>query len=246
MPSKLKIIVGSLTLLLGLPAIAGPLQAPTDGFVRQTITPEDIAPTAFAQWNDGQEQPLKVQDGAKHVMWTSKSEPSWDGVKFGEGKNTGLRHLRIGFTRAVPIGSVLVRAGGQLSFLKPVAASPGRLNDESQWLPATRISERQPTNKEVGREEYAVWVLPKGTTTRALRFTHNADAADREYHGWLGSVYILADRVANVAPFAVVSASANAEKADHLVNDSNDGTWARGTMARKGRSKWSRHSTRRR
>ncbi len=205
---------------------AGPFQAPADGFAHQTITPEDIDPAAFTQWTDGEEQPFKVQDGAKHILWTTKSEPSWDGVKFGEGKKPGVRHLRIAFTRAVPVGSVLARAGGQLSVLKSTAAYPGKIDDDTQWIPATRLVDRQISTGEARQPDYAVWVLPESTTTRALRFTHTAELTDREYHGWLGSAYILAPRVANLAPFAIVNTTSNADKADRINNNSDDITWA--------------------
>ena len=50
-----------------------------------------------------------------------------------------MRHLRIGFNEPLPIGSVLVRGGGALSVLKPDAAYPGDLADDSQWIAAERI-----------------------------------------------------------------------------------------------------------
>ena len=43
--------------------------------------------------------------------------------------------------------------------------------------------------REVDGEGYAVWVLPAGTKTRALRFSHTPAAGDWESAGWLGGVW---------------------------------------------------------
>jgi len=87
----------------------------------------------FKQWVDGNETPVAdetAKDGPASVLWTETSKPDWRGVKFGEGKATGVRHLRIGFTKEVQIGSVLVRGGGVLSVLKREVPYPGDLADE--------------------------------------------------------------------------------------------------------------------
>lgn len=55
---------------------------------------------------------------------------------------------------------------------------------------------------EVGADGFALWVLPPGTMTRALRFTHTAQPTDKLYAGALGGVLVLAERVANLAPRA--------------------------------------------
>ena len=182
--------------------------------------------SAFASWADGREQSVTLKNGPRHVTWTQTSQPEWDGVTFGESKISGVRHLRIGWKTPLPTGTIMVRGGGQLSVLKPEAQFPGRLDIEADWLPAQRLKEGQISRDEVGREEYALWVLPPHTITRALRFTHTSMPIDRSYAGWLGGVYVLSQRLANIAPQAVASASGSNDKALKLNNESNDGTWS--------------------
>ena len=55
------------------------------------------------------------------------TKPEFRGVKFGDGRVVGVRHLRIGFTESIAVGSVLVRGGGVLSVLKADAAYPGNV-----------------------------------------------------------------------------------------------------------------------
>lgn len=212
-----------LALLLAL--AAGPAAAAPAGAFGTPLAADNLDPAAFCEWVDGAERPLDVKDGPRHVVWTQTTAPEWDGVRFGDSKQAGVRHLRIAWKAPLAVGSVLVRAGGRLSVLKPGAAYPGNLADDAQWIPAVRLAGREVTRKEAGREEYALWVLPPGTTTRALRFTHDAAATDREYAGWLGGAALLTGRYANMAPQAFASARANSEKAGRINDGTNNGTW---------------------
>ncbi len=67
--------------------------------------------------------------------------------------------------------------------------------------------------------------FPPGTVTRAMRFTHVAALSDKEYSGWLGGAEVLSERMANIAPQALASASSRNEAAALINNDSDDGTW---------------------
>jgi hypothetical protein len=133
--------------------------------------------------------------------------------------------LRIGFAQDVTVGSILVRGGGVLSVLKPDAAYPGDLADDSKWLSADRLIDARVARKEVDNEGYALWVLPPGTTTRALRFSHSPAAGDREAAGWLGGVWIRQERLANVAPQAFVQSTARDDVSARLVDESNNRQW---------------------
>ena len=113
----------------------------------------------------------------------------------------------------------MVRGGGQLSVLKEGAASPGDLSREGDWEPAERIRSGAGHREEVGREEYAIWTLPKRFATRALRFTHTAQPADPKYAGWLGGALVLGERLTNVAPQAQVLASARDEVASRITDE---------------------------
>src|SRR5437868_6274791 len=163
---------------------------------------------AFAQWVDGKEIPISAKGGPLAVVWSLNSKPDWQGVKFGEGLAAGVRHLRIGFTEGLDIGSVLVRGGGVLSVLKPGSVYPGDLTDDSQWTPAARVVNGEVSRNPVDNEGYAVWVLPPGTKTGALRFSHVPTPGDRELAGWLGGVWIIEQRLANLAPQALAQSAA--------------------------------------
>lgn len=183
---------------------------------------------AFTQWVDGKESPLseaQAKGGPSAVVWTEKTRPEWRGVKFGEGREVGVRHLRIGFSDLTAIGSVLVRGGGALSVLKADAAYPGDLADDSQWIPAERIVDEYVSRQEVDVEGYALWVLPAGTKTRALRFSHVPKPGDREMAGYLGGLWILGSRLCNVAPQSLAQTTQRDDASAMLVDESNNRTW---------------------
>ena len=183
---------------------------------------------AFTEWVDGQETAVpeaEAKGGPSALVWGEKSRPEWRGVRFGEGRSAGVRHLRLGFAEPVALGSVLVRGGGALSVLKPTAAYPGQLADEGQWLPAERLVGRAAGRQEVGAEGYALWVLPPGTQTRALRFSHTPSPGDRESSGYLGGVWLLAPRLGNLAPQALAQTVARDDVSAKLVDETNNRTW---------------------
>jgi hypothetical protein len=189
------------------------------------LAAEMLDPAAFAQWVDGTESRIEVAEGPRHLLWTRGTAPQWDGMRFGEGRRPGVRHLRVAWMKPLRIGAVLVRGGGQLSVLKSEATYPGNLANDGQWISATRIKGRQVCRDEVQQEEYAIWVLPPQTMTRALRLTHTAEATENIYSGWCGGLFVLEQRVANVAPQATASATSRTESADRITNETNDGTW---------------------
>ena len=187
---------------------------------------ENLDANAFASLFAGVETPMTgTEGGSAAAMWTNNPLRDWRGVTFGNAATPGVRYLRIGFKAPLTVGSVLVRGGGSLSVLKSNAAYPGKLDEESQWVPATRLLKDQASKVEVDREEYAIWNLPPGTQTRALRFTHTANPADPAYAGWLGGAYLFSERLTNIAPEATVSASAREEEAGKVNDNSSNKTW---------------------
>lgn len=164
--------------------------------------------------------------GPREVVWCGQSRPHWSGVTYGAGRAPGTRHMRLGFTETVPVGSVLVSGGGALSVLKAEAAYPGDLSDDSQWLPAKRLVHGVESDAEVAAGAYGLWVLPPGTTTRALRFSHSPGPSDRETAGRLAGVWLLRDRLGNVTPQAVVQSRARDDVSMKLADESNNQTWA--------------------
>ncbi|HEV7866996.1 MAG TPA: hypothetical protein VGO90_04905 [Chthoniobacteraceae bacterium] len=224
----LRSLIVSVALLAALASTVA--QAAEDGFATPIEAPA-LDASAFAEWVDGAEKSISARGGDKAhtatwVIWTKTTQVGHSGVSFGDSKTSGRRHLRIGFHTAIPVGSVLVKGGGQLSVLKAAAAYPGNLGDESAWQAAQRLADGKSTSEEVReRSEFAVWVLPAGTHTRALRFTHTAAPADKEYAGSLAGAFVLSERVTNIAPQALTATSSRNEAA-HLVNNRNDdGLW---------------------
>ncbi|QDU94739.1 NHL repeat-containing protein [Lignipirellula cremea] len=197
-----------------------------------TISPEQIDPAATAVWVDGKTtalDPDQRETNPLWVLWTSspKLHPGHNGMAFGAGKLPGPRHLRIGLKEPATIGSVLVKGGGAVSVLRPTATAPGDLADDTQWLPASRLGVSGIHRDEAGRDDLAIWVLPPGTKSQAIRFTHLAAPADSVYEGYLGGVLIAPQRWANLAPMAAPAAESNHRYADRIINGKSDqwNTW---------------------
>jgi len=186
----------------------------------------DLDASTFAQWVGGREKPLEAKNGPRHVMWTRDSRPEWNGLSYGDSKQTGPRHMRIGFKKSVTIGTVLARAGGTVSVLKKSADYPGDLDNDAHWVAAERIQGRTVTRRADAKgDEIALWVVPPGTATRAIRFSHNPRPTDKTYAGWLGGVSVISERVASLSSQATASASADNEKAGRI-NDGMHGQYA--------------------
>ncbi len=185
--------------------------------------------SAFRQWVAGAE--LAIPDGEPgkggptSVVWTKGRSLHFRGVTYGAGRDPGQRHLRIGFRQPIEVGSVLVSGGGMLSVLKAEASYPGDLADESLWVRAERLIGEKVGHDEVNAGSYALWSVPAGTKTRALRFSHEPAAGDRENAGTLGGVWINAGRTGNVAPQALVQSVARDDVSAKLVDGTNNGTW---------------------
>lgn len=187
---------------------------------------------AFAQSCAGKETALAT--APQSLVWTRQGPPAYGGTKYGASLELGARHLRIGFTAPVAVGSVWVSGGGALSVLKAGAAYPADLTDEAQWQPAERLVNGEVTHAEVASNKFAVWVLPPGTQTRALRFTHVAAAGDRERSGWLGGIWVLPERLANVAPQAFAQTVARDDVSAKLVDESDNDGWKAWTNGEEG------------
>ena len=156
----------SIVLALGALLVTSACQAlPAAPAFATPLALDNLDLAAFSEWVDGQERPVTLRDGPRHVIWTQSSAPEWDGLRFSDSKTSGARHLRIGWKAALPVGTILARAGGQVSVLKAAAAYPGNMADETQWLPAIRLRGAAVTRDEAGQEDYCLWTLPPGTST---------------------------------------------------------------------------------
>jgi hypothetical protein len=204
-----------------LPESAAPLSGP----FATPLTAALIDQKSAAEWVDGAERPLANPNALRQVVWTQNGPAQGAALTFGLSNQPGIRHLRLGFTLPIEIGSVLVRGGGRLSVLRAGAAYPGNLADDSEWLPAHRIAGRLESSEQVGSENYALWVLPPGTRPRALRFSYDAAPTDSKYAGTLGGVYLLPSRLANLAPEAAIAVSAGTANAPRLIDEQYN-AWA--------------------
>ncbi len=191
------------------------------------VNASDLDAVAFAGWADGKE--TVIADGNRDnspqwVLWTIGTIPGHSGVNFGLSVNPGSHHLRIGFKHPVAVGTVMVNGGGVLSVLKPNAPYPGDLGNEAYWQVAQRLShDGQVTSDPVPLGEYACWLLPSGTNTRALRFTSTSQATDSKYQGSLGAVLVTDERLINESIFATVASRSNTQNASRLNNSLHDG-----------------------
>ncbi|MDB6069363.1 MAG: repeat containing protein, partial [Verrucomicrobiales bacterium] len=217
----------------------------TGGTVFQSAaTPAQLDPEAFTEWVDGKES--RLEKDPQSVVWTSSSTIRYGGVAFGDSRSMGVRHLKIGLRESIQAGSVLVGGGGKLSVLKPGAEYPGNPADESQWLPAVRVlaepenaaasATRSPSagnpdgiaaasTEEVVTDNYGLWTLPPGTTTRALRFSHTPRPGDKTAAGFLGGAWILKDRLGNAASQGQATSRARPDVSAKLADESNNGMW---------------------
>jgi len=213
-------------LALALPSL-GLLAEDRDlGVFETPVALTDLDPNAYAQWVDGSETPIEpAADNDKGklpqwVLYTKTTIPGHSGFLFGDSKADGPRYLRVGFVGEIKVGCVLTQGNVSVSVLKAGVAYPGNPGDDSQWTPAERVAGDALTKDQTSqRESFALWILPPGTTTQALRFSHAPSPTDSLRAGWLGGAYVLADRFQNIAPAALPLATSLSEKAARL----NDG-----------------------
>ena len=210
--------------------MAPPTQFPAAPLA-SSLTDGNLDDSVSAEWADGAEHPVAQPGNLRARLWTTTHSSLYGTFAFGAGVQPGPRHLRIGFHTAIAVGSVLIRGGGALSVLRPGAAYPGNLGNDSQWLAATRLVGGQVSAAEAGPNDYALWLLPPGTMTRALRLTHVAAMTDSTYTATLGDAFVSPTRLANLAPEATVLASQN-ESAAGTINDeqANPHPWDNGPV----------------
>ncbi len=192
------------------------------GVFETPLTLENLDAAAFAAWVDGAEKPME-----KPSQGISTKTTAPDGVSFGDSNQSGIRHMRIGWKTPLTAGTVLVRGNVRVSALKADAAYPGNMANEGEWIPAVRIKGGDVSKDEAAPEACVVWVLPPNTATRALRFTHSAAAGDKSRAGWIGGISIISERLANIAPQAIVPGSGRNEEtarmaAARILNESYD------------------------
>jgi len=223
--------------LIALAFVASMYAKPADtnaarGIFQTPISAADLDSASFAEYVDGQEKKIEAADAKDRsaspqwLIWTQTDGGGHSGRKFGESKKPGFRHLRIGFLSEKPVGSIMMSGDNKVSVLKPGAAYPGNLADESQWLQGERISKDKISSEEPDKEgNLFIWNLPAGTKTRALRITHEAQESDKTYNGYIGGVYVLPERFANIAPQAQSVTRSSSEKAGRIINQSTDGFW---------------------
>lgn len=200
--------------------------AKPDVAFKSVIKTANIDASVYADQMDGREQKITARDersaSPQWVLWTDKTTPGHSGITFGVSKNIGPRYLRIGFIEAVATGTIMVQGNGIPGVLKEGAKYPGNMGDETQWIPAQRLVNGQLSTAEGGPDDYSIWVLPPGTRTRAIRFTHIPVVNDVKYEGRLTGVLVTANRFINIADQASASAKTNNQQAQKFINGSTD------------------------
>jgi hypothetical protein len=190
---------------------AGPLD--------NALPADAVDPGATAEWVAGHEasrrdfldalNKTRFPNQATWFLLTAGGHLGHSGIAFGGADQPGPRHLRVGFTRAVALGSVVVFGNvDRVAALRSDAPYPGALGDDGPWLEAQRQSGRG----------LSLWVLPPGTSTRALRFSYSPASGAPADPGRLFGATLLAGRLANVAPEALVLASGHADRTARLVD----------------------------
>src|SRR4051812_28827064 len=71
--------------------------APPEAGPETPVTADALDRHGFTEWAGGTGKPVPLPDGPGHVLYTKGTSPAWDGVRFGETRVPGMRHLRIGF-----------------------------------------------------------------------------------------------------------------------------------------------------
>ncbi|MGE9291077.1 MAG: hypothetical protein ACQKBT_08810 [Puniceicoccales bacterium] len=186
------------------------------------ITKTLLDPSAFMEWTGEEEIPIQSNDSSS-ILWTQTTTTGHRLIEFGDTNTPGPRHLRIGFTAPVTIGTLLVRGNVSVSVLRTNSGYPGELNNEKDWIPAQRVQNDRLTTDQPEDSDLTLWVLPPETATRALRFTRHANPADPSYKGTIGGILVFSERLLNLAPYAQVSASSDNRHADKLNNETYDG-----------------------
>lgn len=217
--------------LLAAPGIAAETYArgkgPEPGIFQTPVANDDLLSEQDRQWVAGELTPVESRGGRgqdSKTLWTRGRPTSHAGVAYGKGSDLGQRHLMVVLARSVPVGTVVARGNGSLSVLRSGIASGADPSDESQWLAAKRLDGRTVTSDQ-GDDANSIctWVLPPGTTTTALRFSHVPAATDTDFAGHLRGAYVLEGRFVNVAAQARVVASHRPNRADRIIDGRENG-----------------------
>ncbi len=204
-------------------------RAEDEGALQVALTASMIDNSATAHWVDGKTVDRSDwMDAGNKVHWpnptlffvaTRDSKLGHQGFTFGAEGAPGPRHLRVGLTQPVTIGTLMVSGRiSAVSVLSATATYPGDLGDDRQWIPA--VHQRG--------NNLSTWLLPASTSTRAIRLTYMPTSSERV--GTLGALFVLAERFQDRAAEAVIFSSSNPSRAKRVVNgdysaDSEDTSW---------------------
>jgi hypothetical protein len=191
-----------------------------------TMQNVDFANTAEFPANTGKHGGFFLADSreaglakALHIVPGMAPHASWQTDE----TDASVRYLRLAFTAPLAVGT-LVGGGGEVSYLKPGAAYPGDVADNTQWVPVPVPA---------GQAGLRVLPFPAGVTTRAIRFTfHEPPAPGTKTRSGFGGLLVLAARLHNLTPEAEAYASSAPTGAANLVESTRvqnlitGGTWS--------------------
>ena len=198
------------------------------------VTKSMIENRMLTEYFDGVKQRLFIQRGIEHVLATQTTNPGYNGVEFGKSKNPGVRHLCIGLSEQVAVGTMLVRGIGIPSVLSTdLPENSIDPTNEKQWITGKRLVGNEFVDSEdsLDRLSYSVWIFPENTKSSTIRFTHTAKGADKTYAGWLGGIYILSERFVNPTSRGVAFTKSQPQYVSRIIDGSNNDfhtTWDNG------------------
>ena len=192
------------------------------GAAETPVAPDKVDVAACAEWLDGETKPRP--DAAQLLVTQGKTSRVIYSLPFGRSPKAGVRHLRLGFTEALPVGTIYLNSGCvSIAALKSTAAYPGDLANDADWEPLTCLQGEAAAAPVSKGRTVSFWYGPKDLRTRALRITAQVaptdpvdDGGNRQ--GRLAALYVFGERLFDVAPYGTADASENAREAERLIN----------------------------
>ena len=196
------------------------LSAAFRGQYETPVTDALVDRDACREWCAGETKARP--DAAGLVVAKGRQSPVVYGLGFGRGPKPGARHLTVGFTEAVPVGTLYLSAGNvSVSVLKPDAAYPGDPANEDDWQALSCVQRDKRPAARAKERGASFWYGGEGLVTRAVRITAKVAATETpdesgNYGGWVAALYVFKDRLLNIAPYSSPSATANGRDAKNL------------------------------
>ncbi|MCE9533434.1 MAG: hypothetical protein K8T89_20265 [Planctomycetes bacterium] len=154
------------------------------------VSLNDLDPAGCATFEGKESRPASIADAAGALGLARPGMNAWTA---GNAQEATTFHYRVGFQKAVAIGSVFVPPMCELRILRNDAAYPGDPGAADAWL-KPEVPSRQGGGSLI--------TLPPNTTTRAILITDRRDRGRSELRG----VRLYRERLHNLTPSALAYA----------------------------------------